>query len=424
MAIPRSPSPRGALTDPRTKVKVPTSVRTRGAATQRAVAATTGGPRLGTSLAQDLAAYRAGPPQEMLSQRQYAREQRQTAEEKYYGMERYRAGEFTEEAPKFDPMAVQRMMPSLMVVSLLGGSLSKLNALTQMKALNAAVEGYNQGNVDAHKRAMADWRQAYSEFQEREAARREQYQIDREARKDGLQMALNRQADADKAVNDYEQGTANNINMQLALNNERRAAERHAEDLLVKEATRNAKGKKSTLGQKQRDAVLESTVMIDLIDGTLNKMETNPEYYTTPFNIAYETAPRTTEIYAAKTGKTKQLAAQQQWRSIINYRIRAEAGLSQTKQEMDNQIKTAGTATLEGKRSGLLNAKLVMLTRLAEMAESDDDLKERLVNRLGMSPREAVQQVARQLGGEQKPTAPAGGARKTKSGVSYQVEGG
>lgn len=225
-------SPAGVVSDPRTAPGVSPGTQSSARALRRAISVAT--PTLGKSLAQDVETYRRGPPEELKSQRQYFREELGRAEEEYYGMETFKPSEFEGKRPEFDRKAVTRVMPMLMVMTALGGSRTKISALGMMKALDSGIKGLQEGNDKAYKQALFDYQQNFKEFQNREAVRRAQYDLLKEAKRDGLQLALQRKADADKAVDDYNAEAASNINLQATLAKNARDLEQHNIDMATK----------------------------------------------------------------------------------------------------------------------------------------------------------------------------------------------
>lgn len=222
-------SPAGIVADPREGGSVSPGQQSTARALRRAISVTT--PKLGKSLSEDVKTYRQGPPEELKSQRQYFREELGSAEEEYYRMEPFQAEEFGKVRPEFDRRAVTRVMPMLLTLTALGGKFTKINSLGMMKALDSGIKGIQEGNEKAYKQALFDYQQNYKEFQNREAARRSQYDILREAKKDGLQLALQRKADADKAVDDWNAEAASNINLQATLAKNARDIEAHNLDI-------------------------------------------------------------------------------------------------------------------------------------------------------------------------------------------------
>ena len=235
MATPKAPksivekaakvgSPAGTLNVPR-GTNVPPATQSKGRATQRAVAATAPvRPKVGRTVNEAFNVYAAGPPEELLSERQFRRGELEQAEQSYYGMEPFKPQQFTEQRPAFDAQAVSRMMPNLLVMMSLGGRATRINALGMMKAMSAGLKGFQEGNQDAYKQALFDYEQNYRQFAEREKVRREQYDFMRNAAKDGLELAMRRSERADTAVGDYNAEARSNIGLAATVEQNRREA--------------------------------------------------------------------------------------------------------------------------------------------------------------------------------------------------------
>lgn len=394
-------SPAGVVADPRTAPGVSPGQQSSSRALRRAI--TLSAPR-GTSLSSSLATYRKGTPEPLLSQRQYFREELGKAEEEYYGMEPFKEAEFGLKRPEFDRKAVTRVMPMLMVMTALGGRQTKINALGMMKALDSGIKGLQAGNEKAYKQALFDYQQNYKEFQDRETVRRNQYDLLRNAKKDGLELARTRAADADKAVDDYNAGIADDVRMQLTLDQNRRALEKHNADVALTQAQAAAalakpKDKKSFLTAEQINKTMLATRLLNDVNNALDVMEKRPQDFSTTINAAYTWSPKATELASAITlgPLAKQSAAvkaaipsQQAWRRALNTQVVQNAGLSQTVAEMNSQLAAFGSQTLDARKSGMARVRLSLLQDLKDKAELSDDLKEALEAKVGMPLSQAV----------------------------------
>lgn len=394
-------SPAGVVADPRTAPGVSPGQQSTTRALQRSISITA--PR-GKSLRESVASYQKGTPEPLLSQRQYAQEQLGRAEESYYGMEPFQEAEFGKVRPEFDRQAVTRVMPMLLTMTALGGKFTKINALGMMKALDSGIKGIQEGNERAYKQALFDYQQNYKEFQDREAVRRRQYDLQRNAAKDGLELARTRATDADKAVDDYNAGIADDIKMQLTLDQNRRALEKHNADIALTRAQAEAarakpKEKKSFLTAEQINKTMLATRLLNDVNNALEVMEKRPQDFTTPINAAFTWSPKATELAGAITAGplAKQSASirsaipsQQAWRRALNTQVVQNAGLSQTVAEMNSQLAAFGSQTLEARKSGMARVRLSLLMDLADKADLSDDLRDALETKLGMSLSQAV----------------------------------
>lgn len=353
-------SPAGVVSDPRSAPAVSPGQQSSARALRRAITTTT--PKLGRSLSQDVETYRKGPPQELLSQRQYFREELGRAEEEYYGIEPFKPDEFGGKRPEFDRKAVTRVMPMLMVMTALGGRQTKINALGMMKALDSGIKGLQAGNEKAYKQALFDYQQNYKEFQNRETVRRSQYDLLREAKKDGLQLALQRKADADKAVDDYNAEAASNINLQATLAKNARDLEEHNVEMQIKKRKLLAPAEEGIEYPKsayqQIDA--KSQKELDQAVGLFNTFREGAETATRlgAKESMQEAIGRTFFPVLMQMGvlaqydSTKNIKTQEQMidaldnakvQQIVADLIRRNAGLSQTAKEIENVRNYVGT---------------------------------------------------------------------------------
>lgn len=203
-------SPSAVLTVPRgTTVSPGTQSRTRALQT---VLAKTRAPTLGTPASQ-FALLQAGPPLALTGAYETAQQGVQQAEEAYYGMAPFQEQMFTQVRPKFDSQAVTRMIPSIMAIAALGGQASRGNALGMLRGLTASIKGAQEGNRDAYEQALADYQMNYNEFAAREAVRRRQYDVLKNAARDGYERALNRSNLAAQAINDWNESASKNLQL-------------------------------------------------------------------------------------------------------------------------------------------------------------------------------------------------------------------
>lgn len=439
-------SPAGIVADPRAGGSVSPGQQSTTRALQRLISLTA--PR-GKSLRESVSTYQKGTPEPLLSQRQYAQEQLGQAEESYYGMTPFQEGEFGKMRPAFDRQAVTRVMPMLLTLTALGGKFTKINALGMMKALDSGIKGIQEGNEKAYKQALFDYQQNYKEFQDRETVRRRQYDLQRNAAKDGLELARTRAADADKAVDDYNASIADDLKTQLTLENNRRALEKHNKEMLeldakIQNERLGRKEKKSFLTAEQINKTMLATRLLNDVNNALEVMEKRPQDFSTAINAAYTWSPKATELASAITlaPLAKQSAAvkaaipsQQAWRRALNTQVVQNAGLSQTVAEMNSQLAAFGSQTLEARKSGMARVRLSLLMDLQDKADLSDDLKVALENKLGMtlsqavaSARKEVDRVDAQVRGEdptiRKPAAPEGGEAITQDEYNQLIRAG
>lgn len=401
-------SPAGVVADPRTAPSVSPGQQSTTRALQRSISITA--PR-GKSLRESVASYQKGTPEPLLSQRQYAQEQLGRAEESYYGMEPFQEAEFGKIRPEFDRQAVTRVMPMLLTMTALGGKFTKINALGMMKALDSGIKGIQEGNERAYKQALFDYQQNYKEFQDREAVRRRQYDLQRNAAKDGLELARTRAADADKAVDDYNAGIADDVRMQLTLDQNRRALEKHYADIELTKAQTFAalnkpKVKESDLTAEQKNKANAANRLLNDVNTALDVMNKRPQDFSTSINAAYTYSPKGTELFSAMTtgplaknakAVRDALPSQQAWRNALNTRVVQNAGLSQTVAEMNSQLAAFGSQTLEARKSGMARVKLSILLDLNDSAKSSEKFNDFLTEKLGMPVDVAIQQARLEL---------------------------
>lgn len=431
-------SPAGVVSDPRTAPGVSPGTQSQTRALRRVASITA--PR-GTSLSSSLETYRKGTPEPLLSQRQFFREELGRAEEEYYGAAPFEERTFAQQRPEFDRKAVTRVMPMLMVMTALGGSRTKISALGMMKALGSGIKGLQEGNDKAYKQALFDYQQNYKEFQDREAARRRQYDLLREAKKDGLQLAQTRAKDADKAVDDYNEEVAADIKMQLTLDQNRRALEKHNADISLTRAQADAaiakpKEKKSFLTAEQVNKTMLATRLLNDVNNALDVMEKRPQDFSTTINAAYTWSPKATELASALTvgPLAKQSAAvkaaipsQQAWRRALNTQVVQNAGLSQTVAEMNSQLAAFGSQTLEARKSGMARVRLSLLQDLKDKSELSDDLKAALEAKIGMPLSQAVDLARKEVDrieAEVRGEAPVGGEEITQAEYDQLIRDG
>lgn len=353
-------SPAGVVADPRTAPSVSPGQQSSARALRRAISVST--PALGKSLTQDVETYRRGPPEELKSQRQYFREELGRAEEEYYGMQPFETGTFGKVRPEFDRQAVTRVMPMLLTMTALGGKFTKINALGMMKALDSGIKGIQEGNERAYKQALFDYQQNYKEFQDREAARRQQYDLLKEAKKDGLQLALQRKADADKAVDDWNAEAASNINLQATLAKNARDLEEHNVEMQIKKRKLLAPAEEGIEYPKSAYQQIDAKSQKEL-DQAVSLYNTFKEGAETATRLGakesmQEAIGRTFFPVLMQMGvlaqyeSTKNIKTQEQMidaldnakvQQIVADLIRRNAGLSQTAKEIENVRNYVGT---------------------------------------------------------------------------------
>lgn len=396
-------SPAGTLNVPR-GTSVSPATQSKGRATQRAVAATR--PKAQRTVSGAFDVYAAGPPQEMLSERQFRRGELEQAEQSYYGMEPFKPEQFSQRRPMFDSQAVSKMMPNLLVMMSLGGRATRVNALGMMKAMTAGMKGFQEGNQDAYKQAMFDYQQNFQEFAAREKVRREQYDFLRDAAKDGLEVAIRRYDRANAAVGDWDTSAKNNIALASTLESNIRDAQKHGAEMTriaaqteaerelanyrraqtLSELNPPSANAKSPLTADQKNKVFGAGVLLNAVNDAMKAMEQHPEDFSTAVNSAFVYSPRVTELAGVLSPTVRQsIPSQQRWRNALNIKVVQQAGLSQTVAEMNNQLAAAGTQTLEGRKAGMATIRVTLLRELKDTANLDPSIRPYLETKFGKS---------------------------------------
>lgn len=438
-------SPAGTLNVPR-GTSVPPATQSKGRATQRAVDLTR--PRPQRTVASAFNTYAAGPPEELLSERQFRRGELEQAEQSYYGMEPFKPQQFAERRPAFDAQAVSRIMPNLLVMMSLGGRATRINALGMMKAMNAGLKGFQEGNRDAYKQALYDYEQNFQEFSQREKVRREQYDFMRYAAKDGLDVAIRRFDRANAAVGDWNSAAEGNIKLASTLESNIRDAQKHGMELRRIAADTQASNElaalrraqtaaalnppapagKSPLTADQKNKVFGAGVLLNAVKDAITAMEQHPEDFSTAVNSAFVYSPRITELSGVLSPTVRRsIPSQQRWRNALNIKVVQQAGLSQTVAEMNNQLAAAGTQTLEGRKSGMATIRVTLMRELLDTANLDPSIRPYLESKFGKSIEQelADAEAARmQIDAElRRENTPSGVMRPAVSGVkSFRTE--
>lgn len=323
-----SASPAGATSE-----SVPGSLD----ALRRALSVTT--PKFPSSVTEAINIKRGGPPQPLISERQFYGEQRAKAQEAYYGMEPFKPGEFSQKRPEFTMKNVTKAMPLLLVMSTLGGKRTKGNALGMMKAMTAGMKGLQEGNDRGYKQALYDYEANFKEFQQREEVRRQQYDLLREAKKDGLQLAITRAADADKNLDDWNKETSDNLRTMISL--------AEARDRMSRAATKSPKQAYAALRAKDQDTLNNAAVQYKDLEKAAKAASATGFMTTAEFAFAnfFPQLQTIKEFGTLKAGDFEGFKAalnRAVTRNQIADIIRNNAGLSQTAQEMLNQIQSVG----------------------------------------------------------------------------------
>ena len=223
-------SPANVVQDPRAVPGVPPGTQSTTRSLQSAISAATSRPRLGANLQADIAALRSGVPAALLERQAQATTEVEPSRSALESMIPFEERAFTGRRPEFNLRSVTQTLPMLMVLSSLGGSRTRVNSLGMIKAMTGAMKGLQTGNRRAYEQALFDYDQNFKEFQQREEVRRKQYDILKNAARDGLQLAIQRKADADKAVNDYDEALSKNLQTQTTLaENARRLLQHNAD---------------------------------------------------------------------------------------------------------------------------------------------------------------------------------------------------
>lgn len=441
-------SPAGVVADPRTAPSVSPGQQSTTRAMQRAVSATAGKgtlSRLGGTLSQrQFMQQQMAERGRLEAESGVARQALEEAETAYAQMEPFQEQTFGRSRPEFDRQAVTRVMPMLLTLTALGGKFTKINALGMMKALDSGIKGIQEGNERAYKQALFDYQQNYKEFQERQEVARRQYDLLREAKKDGIAAAKSRYERSRAAVDDLNKSTTDDFNLAttfesnardvIKFNKDMRLLDAQIAETEAKAAEKSAEGKGLKLTADMINKTIQGADLLGTFDLALNAMELRPKSFSPGINMAFVTSPKLAEL-GALTGfgdiDQQAIADQQLWRAGLNFQVLINAGMSQTVAEMNNQLAAFGSATLEARRAGMMGAKLRLLEGLRNRSLANRDLRQHVEGVLGKTIDEAIaetsakyQGLANQARLQSKPSAASKGEEITQSEYDEMVRRG
>lgn len=393
MATKPTANPAGVVTSSPVGPSVSPGKQSQTRSLQRAISATSGRRSL-SNLPALVREYEMGAPEQLLSDRQARRRELDVAELEYGSVGEFRPKQFEETRPVFSSRNVTKAMPLLLVMSTLGGKRTKGNALGMMKAMTAGMKGLQEGNDKGYKQALFDYESNFKEFQQREEVRRQQYDILKNAAKDGLQLARTRYSDSLKAVDDWESKLLDDMKTAITLaKTNQDFIKTNLEIKKLQSASEQPKGKKRDfLTAETVNKTMGFVTLLNDVNAALDVMDKRPQDFTTAINAAYVWSPKGTELFSAVGGPFKNqssavrqaLPSQQTWRRALNTQVVQNAGLSQTVAEMTSQLAAFGSQTLEARKSGMARVRLSLLRDLKAKAALSDAFRDALEEGIGM----------------------------------------